>query len=900
MATLSSVFDPKSIALIGASDREGSIGRIILTNLLGAKQRKIIPVNPAKQTLLSHPCYPDIGSIPQPVDLAVIATPADGVPGLVEECGKAGVGGIVIISAGFKESGARGALLERRISDTRKRYGMRILGPNCLGFLRPDVGLNTTFIENMPQPGNIAFISESASLGSAILNWATGSHIGFSMFASLGSMIDIGFGDLIDFLSDDFDTKSILLYMERVGDARKFMSAARAFALRKPIFVLKPGRFADMAKAARFDTGPLAGNNAIYEAAFKRVGVVRVKSIQGLFQAAEVLDSRKLPRGPRLAIVTVAGLEFAYAGPGLMATDALIERGGEPARLSPETIKTLQNSLPPQWSEGNPLGLLGDTDTAGYVKAIDACLADPGVDGILVIYVPMNIAGPEEVARAVIDCAKKTWKPVIAAWTGGAQVKKARENLLQNNIPTYETPEEAVRAYINMFKYRRNLDLLYETPSVLPERIALSKEQLEKHINKALSEGRTFLNPAESRDFLSNYGIPFMASHTTRTLEEALSVAKEIGYPVVIRIVSPQIPNKNDVGGVIKGIFSDHQLLAAYSGMMSTVKERAPGAAIEGIALQKMIEGVDYKLLLGSKRDKDFGSVIFFGMGGENADLIRDFSIGLPPLNRTLAKRLMEETKAYKLLQGYRGRKAANLEALEEILVNFSNLIVDFPEIAEIDINPLVIARGAPYALDARIVLETQSIEDWLIINYHSQYPHLVISPYPISLITKWKLKDGSEVLLRPIKPEDEPIAREFISSLSQETLRTRFFTSQTSITHEWLVLMCDTDYDRHLAIAAELSENGRRRIIGVGTLQVDPEKNSGEFALLVHDDFQRKGLAYKLLQLIIEHSREKGLGELDGQILNENGKMLGLARRLGFSKKWEHAGTQVVSLRLK
>lgn len=899
MAILSSVFDPKTIALIGASDRTGSVGRLLLTNLLSSKDRKIFPVNPRRSTLLNRACYPDIRGIPEHVDLAVIAIPAEGVPDVVEQCGRAGVDGAVIISAGFKETGAGGLLRERRISDIRQRYGMRILGPNCLGFIRPDVGLNTTFIENTPPPGNIAFISESASLGSAILNWAIDAHVGFSMFASLGSMIDIGFGDLIDFLSDDWNTKSILIYMEGVGNARKFMSAARAFALRKPIVVLKPGRLTEMTKAAKY-TDAAVGNDAIYEAAFKRVGVIRVKDIAGLFQAAGVLDSRKLPRGPRLAVVTAAGLEFAYAGPGLMATDALIDLGGEPARLSPETIETLKNTLPPQWSEGSSVNVLGDTDTAGYVKAIDACLNDPGVDGVLVLYVPMNIAGPEDVARAVIDSSRKTTKPIVAAWMGGRQVRNARELLVQNNIPTYETPEEAVRAYVSMFKYRRNLDLLYETPSELPERKAPSKPPLRRIIEKAVSEERTLLSDRESKAFLAGYGIPSVDSHLAGTLEEAISLAKEIGYPVVIKIASPQILYKREAGGVISGIFSEEQLRAAWGRMMSAVKQRAPDAVIEGITLQKMIENVDYQLIVGSQRDKDFGSFILFGMGGRNADLIRDFSIGLPPLNRTLAKRLMEETKAYSLIQGYRGKTPADLNALEEVLVNFSNLIVDFPEIAEIEINPLVISDGRPCALNARIVLGIQSSEDWLFIDYRSQYPHLVISPYPIKLIENWRLTDGTPVVLRPIRPEDEPLAREFVSSLSPETLRTRFFSSLTSITHEWLVLFCDTDYDRHLAIVAEIVESGKRRIIAVGTLHADPVKNSGEFALLVHDDYQRKGLASKLLHLIIDYGRRKGLGEIEGQIMTDNDKMLGLARKLGFIRKWQEGGTLIVSLRLK
>jgi acetyltransferase len=890
MGTLSSIFDPKSVALIGASDTEGSVGRIILTNLFGSKDRKVFPVNPRKKTLFEHECYPDIGSIPEHVDLAVIATPARGVPGLVEECGKAGVDGAVIVSAGFRETGAGGMLLEQQISGTRKRYGMRILGPNCLGFSRPNAGLNTMLLETLPPPGDIAFISQSGALGDAVLDWAADAHVGFSMFASLGSMMDVGFGDVIDFLGDDLDTRSILIYIEGVGDAKRFMSAARAFALRKPIVVLKPGRFAESAKAARSHTGAMAGDDAIYDAAFKRVGVVRVREIADLFDAAAVLDSRRLPLGPRLAIVTVAG------GLGVMATDSLIDLGGELAELSPKTIETLNRALPPHWSKGNPVDVFGDTDTdtARYVKAMGACLEDPGVDGLLVIYVPMKAAGPEDVARAVIDSATKTGKPIIATWMGGRQVRNAREMLIQNNIPTYETPEQAVRTYVNMFRYRRNLELLYETPSELPEQKAPGKAPLRELIKKATLEGRTFLSERESKDFLVSYGIPSTVPHATRTIEDALVVTKEIGYPVVIKITSPHISHKSAVGGVITGINSDDQLREAYSRMTKEVKKRAPQASIEGIALQKMVGPVDYELILGSKRDKDFGSAILFGMGGMTAELIRDFSIGLPPLNQTLAKRLMEETKAYRLIQGCGDKTPAHLMEIENILVSFSNLIVDFPEIVEIDINPLAVSHGKPYALDARIILGAHPID------HPSQYPHLVITPYPTSLITSWKLPDGTDVVLRPIRPEDELLERELFSSLSQETLRKRFFSSFGDITHERLVLFCNIDYDRQLAIVAEITENGRRKIIGVARLFGNPEKNSGEFALVVHEAFQRSGLGYKFMQILIERARKRGLDELVGEVLTENEKMLGLATKLGFTRKWQTGGTTRVTLPLK
>ncbi|HUL36350.1 MAG TPA: bifunctional acetate--CoA ligase family protein/GNAT family N-acetyltransferase [Thermodesulfobacteriota bacterium] len=888
MGNLNNVFNPGSIALIGASDKEGSVGRIILTNLLQAKGRKIFPVNPNKKALLDHECFENIASIPDPVDLAVIATPAKEVPELVEECGRAGIGGLVIVSAGFKEIGEVGRLLEQRVTATRKKYGMRILGPNCLGFVRPNARLNTTFMKMNPPSGNIAFISQSGALGSAILDWAVDEHVGFSMFASLGSMIDVDFGDLIDFLGDDDDTRSILLYMEGVGNAKKFMSAARSFAMRKPIIVLKPGRFTESAKAARSHTGAMAGDDAIYEAAFKRAGVVRVKEIADLFDAAEILDSRKLPRGPKLAIVTAAG------GPGVMATDALIDLGGELAGLSDESMQRLNQLLPTFWSKGNPIDVLGDADAGRYAGAIDVCLGDPGIDGVLVIYVPMDTAPPDEVARAVIDNAKEAWKPIITAWMGAKEVRAAMEKFAQNNIPSYETPEEAVRAYVNMYRYRRNLELLYETPAELAVHEAPPKEHLKELIKRVIGEGRTLLNEKESKEFFANYGIPTTIPSITHHVEEAVAVAREIGYPVAIKIVSPDVTHKSDVGGVAVEINSDEQLRQAYGGMLTRVKERAPKALIEGVTVQKMIEGIDYELILGSKKDKDFGAVILFGMGGITAELIRDFSIGLPPLNQTLAKRLMEETKAYKLIQGWRGKPPANIEELETTLVNFSNLIVDFPEIGEIDINPLAISGGKLCALDARIILDKDCIES------ASPYPHLVITPYPTRFIMPWSLLDGTEVVLRPIRPEDEPLEREFLSTLSEESRRTRFFSAFKNISHEWLVMFCNIDYDRQIAMVAEVKENEERKIIGVARLIINPDFSSGEIAVLVHDRFQRKGVGQKLMEMVIKIGRWKGLHEIYGEVLTDNEKMLKLCRKLGFTTKWLPGGISKITLNLK
>ena len=889
MSHIQVMFDPKTIALIGATEKEGAVGRTILENLLRSKERRIFPVNPHTSKVLDMESYPTIAGVPEHVDLAVVATPARSVPEVVEECGQAGVEGVVIISAGFKEIGEEGTQLESEIDRIRKKYGMRIMGPNCLGFVRPPLGLNATFLRGTPPPGNIAFISQSGALGSAILDWAVSAGIGFSMFASLGSMIDVDFGDMIDFLGDDEATRSILIYMEGVGNARKFMSAARAFARRKPIIILKPGRFAESARAAHSHTGAMAGDDAVYEAAFRRAGIVRVREIAELFDAAEVLDSKRLPAGPRLAIVTSAG------GPGVMATDALIHLGGELAKLSDESIKQLNALLPPYWSKANPVDLLGDATVDRFAKALAICLGDPKVDGVLVIYVPMDSAPSTQVAQAVADSAKNAWKPIIATWMGAKDVEEGRRIFVENSIPHYGTPEEAVRTYVNMCRYKRHLDQLYETPAELPAHKAPLKDHLKELLRMAFKEGRTLLNEEESKDFLMTYGIPVAIAQLAQDPEEAVSIADKVGYPVVIKVVSPDISHKSDVGGVIMGIDSSAALKEAYEKLIERVKKRAPAAAITGVAVEKMFTDIDYELILGAKKDRDFGSVILFGMGGTMAEFIKDFSIGLPPLNQTLAKMLMQDTKVYKMLQGFRGKPAADFEGIEEILVNFSNLIVDFPEIAEIDINPLAISNGKASALDARIIID-KSYD----ATGRSTYPHLIITPYPTKYITPWLLSDGTEVLLRPIRPEDEPAEHEMLSSLSEDTLRARFFSVIKDISHEWLILFCNIDYDRHMAIVAEVRENGKSRMIGVARLIMDQDLTSGEVAVLVQDRFQGKRLGSKLVEMLIGIARERGLEDIRADVLTENKRMLNVFRRLGFTTHGVPGGTTEALLKLK
>ncbi len=888
MARLETMLGPKTIALIGATEEEGVVGRIILENLLRSKSRKVFPINPNRRKVLEIDTFPDIASVPEHVDLAVIATPARSVPQIVEQCGATGVTGLVIISAGFKEIGEEGRRLESEIDRARKKYDMRILGPNCLGFVRPSTGLNATFLKGDPPSGNIAFISQSGALGSAIVDWAVSAGIGFSLFASVGSMLDIDFGDLIDFLGDDDSTKSILLYMEGIGNAKKFMSAARAFARRKPIIILKPGRHTESARAAQSHTGAMAGDDAVYDAAFRRVGVVRVGEIAELFDAASVLDSGRLPRGPKLAIITNAG------GPGVLATDALIDLGGNLARLSDDSMREISSFLPPYWSHANPIDILGDARVESYAKALSVALSDSMTHGILIIYAPLESAPSDQVATTVAETAKGWAKPVITTWLGAKEVENARSIFIQNNLPTYETPEEAVRAYVNMYKYKRNLDHLYETPAELSVRDPRDKQELKANIRDILHKGRTLLNEEESKHLLLSYGVPVTMPQFAQDADTAVSVAEKIGYPVAIKVVSPDISHKSDVGGVLLGLDSGFAVKQAYETILRTVGERTPQAVIQGVAVQRMIQNVDYELILGSKEDKDFGAVILFGMGGTAAEIIKDFSIGLPPLNQTLAKMLMEETKVYGMLQGFRGRPPAHLNELQEILVGFSNLVIDFPEIAEIDVNPLAIAQGKAYALDARMALDKEYVEGG------SRYPHVVITPYPTRYTSTWRLPDDTRVLLRPIKPEDEPLLYELGTTVSEETIKTRFFSSVKDMSHEWLIMFCNIDYDRHVAIVAEITENRKRKIIGVARLVMQPDFRSGEFAILTHDRYQHKGLGYKLVSLLIEIGREKGLDEIVGDVLTDNEKMLKLARKLGFTSRWVPGGISKVTLKLK
>ena len=884
MPDIERMFSPKTIALIGATDKEGTVGEATLKNLLIGKGRHtVFPVNPSHTTVAGLTCYPNIAAVPEHVDLAVIATPAKSVPEVVDECGKAGVDGVVIISAGFREIGAEGAKLEEEIKIIRAKYGLRLLGPNCVGFARPSIHLNATFLRDSPELGSIAFISQSGALGSAILDWATVSHVGFSLFASVGSMLDLDFGDLIDFLGTDPATRSIIVYIEGIGNARKFMSAARGFARTKPIIVLKAGKYNTGAKAVQSHTGALAGDFEVYDAAFKRVGVLRVDEIGDLFNCATVLDSKRLPSGPRLAILTNAG------GPGVVASDKVADLGGELAKLSDSSIKVLNEHLPPYWSHGNPVDVLGDADLNRYESALATCLGDPNVDGMLAMCTPQGVTPATELATTVVKLAKERSKPILAVWMGEKGVAEARRKFAENSIPSYPTPEEAVKTYMYMYRYRRNLDLLYETPEEIPVDLMPPNSHLKLMVRKAIADGKLLLSQAEADKFLDAYNIPRLSGGFARSDEEALMVARRVGYPVVLKVVSQDVIHKSDVGGVVTNITSSEMLSHEFAKLIDRVKILKPGAKIDGVYVQKMVKVVDYELILGSKKDRDFGAVLLFGSGGIGVELFRDFAIGLPPINQVLARRMMEETKIYKALsKGLRNHAPANLKALEEVIVRVSSMVADFPEIAEMDINPLSVGEGKVYAVDVRILLDPNPIDR------STPYSHMVILPYPTKYVIPWKLEDGTDVLLRPIRPEDEAMESEFINGLSEETSRYRFFNIVRNLPHSDLVRFCNIDYDREMAIVAEITEGGRRREIGVGRLIAEPDRKRGEFAVVIADQYQTKGLGRKLVDMLINIAEERRFESIFGVVLRDNTPMLSLCREMGFALHPEEDYTRV------
>ena len=872
---LEKIFNPHRVAVIGASSNPGTVGFSILRNMINAGFNGVVyPVNPKRESVQGIQSYPDIASLPRVPDLAVICTPAATVPGLVRECGEAGIRGLIILSAGFREIGSEGKALEAEVKAAAAEFdGLRIIGPNCLGIIVPRIGLNATFAAGHPPNGNVAFISQSGALCTSILDWAVDEGIGFSHFVSVGNLLDVDFGDLIDHFGEDEQTRSILLYIESVSEARKFMSASRAFARSKPILVYKAGRFAESAKAASSHTGAMAGEDAVYDAAFRRAGMVRVYEIGDLFDSAELLAKIRPPSGARLAILTNAG------GPGVMATDALIARRGTLAQLSSETMDKLNEILPRFWSHGNPVDVLGDAPPERYAAALEILLADSGVDAVIAVLAPQSVTDPTTTAREVSAIANKSTKPVLAAWMGGRLMRDGTELFNRAGVPTYATPDQAVEAFMHLVDYARNLELLYETPREMPVRLSLDQAAIRKHVAPTLAKGG-ILSEADSKGILAAYGIPVVLPRTARSADEAVSVAREVKYPVVLKILSPDITHKTDVGGVALGLHSDDEVRAAFVRMMDTVRERQPNARIEGVTVQRMIDtSRGFELLVGAKKDPTFGTVLMVGMGGIAAEVYKDTALELPPLNERLTRRRLESLQIWPLLEGYRGRPGADLDLLVETIMRVSYLVADYPEIAELDINPLVASPDEVVAVDARIVVDADVLK-----NPPRPYAHLAIRPYPEGYSRRATLRNGTAVTLRPIRPEDEPLWHEMLAVSSRESIRFRFRYLFKQSTHQMAIPFCFIDYDREMAIVAEVEDGGRKKIAGVGRLVVGPDPANAEYAVFVADPWQNQGLGGTLTDYCLEIARGWGVQVVAAETTPDNMRMIAIFQHRGFA----------------
>ncbi len=891
-APLDAIFSPRTVAVIGATETQGSVGRTLLWNLLSNPfGGTVFPVNPKRASVLGIKAYADISSVPAKVDLAVIATPAPSVPDVIAQCVDAGVPAAIVISAGFKELGLAGAELERRVLEQARRGNMKLIGPNCLGVMNPLTGLNATFAGAMAQPGNVAFLSQSGALCTAILDWSLREHVGFSAFVSTGSMLDIGWGELIDYLGNDPRTRSILIYMESIGDARAFLSAARETALHKPIIVIKAGRTDAAAKAAASHTGALTGSDEVLDAAFRRVGVLRVNHISDLFYMAEVLAKQPPPKGPRLTILTNAG------GPAVLATDALINSGGELAALSAPTVEQLNALLPPHWSHSNPIDILGDAGPDRYAKSLEIAAKDPNSDGLLVVLTPQDMTDPTQTAEALKQYAKLGEKPVLASWMGGPAVQAGEEILNRAGIPTFPYPDTAAQAFQYMWRYTYNLRGIYETPAAVPDADPSTSGAAAKIISGAQADHRTLLDEEESKRLLASYGIPVVRTEVAISADAAAKLAGAMGYPVVVKLFSRTITHKTDVQGVKLNLATQQEVRIAFAEIQSSVAAHAGAEHFLGVTVQPMVRVSDgYEIILGSSIDAQFGPVLLFGAGGQLVEIFKDRSLALPPLNATLARRMMEQTKIYKALQGVRGRKPVDLNALEQLLVRFSRLVIEQPRIREIDINPLIVSPQQVLALDARVVLFPAETPV-------GNLPRPAIRPYPVQYSAPFTMRDGKTVFIRPICPEDEPLLVKFHQTLSEQSVEFRFFhliKLRQRIAHDRLTRVCFNDYDRELALVVEREVDGSREIIGISRLTKSPGWKSAEFGILISDIWQHHGLGTELLRRMIQIARDEHVALITAEVLHENRNMLRLFERMGFSISTEvDDGVVTASLQL-
>lgn len=878
--TLNAIFKPENVAVIGATEKAGSVGRTILRNLItNPFGGTIFPVNPKRPNVLGIQAYKTVLDIPVAIDLAVIVTPAKIVPMVIDECIEKEIPGAIIISAGFKEIGEEGAELERQILE-KARGKMRIIGPNCLGVMLPLFGMNATFAGGMARPGNVGFISQSGAICTAVLDWSFEENVGFSSFISIGSMLDVGWGDLIYYLGDDPQTTSIVIYMESVGNARSFLSAAREVALKKPIIIIKAGRTEAAAQAAASHTGSLTGSDEVLDAAFRRSGILRVNSISDIFYMAEVLAKQPEPKGNRLAIVTNAG------GPGVLATDALITGGGQLAEISEATMKEFNDFLPPAWSRNNPIDILGDADPERYAKSLEIAANDENADGLLVILTPQDMTDPTQTAEHLRPYAKVANKPILASWMGGADVQAGVRILNRANIPTFEYPDTAMRVFNYMWKYSYNLRALYETPELPTDSdedgfTAPDRDAVVKIVEAARSQGREILTEQESKQVLAAYGIPTIPMEIADNPDDAVQYASEMGYPVVLKLHSETITHKTDVGGVQLNLNNESDVRSAYDRIHEGVLKAHSEEDFLGVSIQPMIKLDGYELIIGSSIDPQFGPVLLFGTGGSLVEVFKDRSLALPPLTTTLARRMIEQTKIYEALKGVRGRESVDMDALQKLLVRFGQLVVEQQWIKEIDINPLLASPERLLSLDARVVLHPADVAE-------EDLPQLAIRPYPIQYVDTWTSQTDTEYVIRPIRPEDEPQMVKFHETLSERTVQLRYFTPMSlrqRTSHERLSQIVFIDYDREMVLVAEHdnTRTGESEIAAVGRLTKSHGFNDAEFGIIVSDKYQGQGLGSEILQRLIDIGKQENISTIVGYILADNKAMLNLAEGLGF-----------------
>lgn len=879
------LFEPSTIALIGASNRSGSVGSVLARNLFEAGfTGPILTVNPNERAIRSTLNYRSVAELPLAPDLAVLSTPPQTVPGLIGELGARGCRAAVVITAGFGEGDqAEGQELRQAMLEAARPHLLRIVGPNCLGIMSSHAGINASFAHLSPKPGNLAFVTQSGAIATAVLDWATARNIGFSHIISLGSMSDVDFGDLLDYLALDGKTRAILLYVEAATHARKFLSAARMASRAKPVVVVKAGRSEAGAKAALSHTGALAGSDAVYDAAFRRAGMLRVQTLSELFQAVGTLATGVRVEGDRLAILTNGG------GLGVLAVDELAHAGGRLAALSGETMARLDKILPKPWSHGNPVDILGDAPGERYAGALEALLEEPEANAILVLNCPTAVADSLDAAQAVATTLGARRAPVLACWLGEDAAAEGRRLFAVRKLPSYDTPEQAVEAFGHLVRYRRNQELLMRTPPSVSDLITIDQDRAEAVIDAVLGDGRAVLTEPEAKELLSAFGIPTVESVAAENTEMAVQAAERLGFPVVLKILSRDITHKSDVGGVQLNLASSAAVARAASDMLENVQRTAPGARIDGFTVQPMIRRSGaHELLLGIAEDSVFGPVILFGQGGTAVEVVADRAVGLPPLDPILAQDMVERTHVSRLLRGYRDRPPADLDAITLTLVKLSHLVCDLDRVVELDINPLLADASGVIALDARVVVRARST---------ARLP-IAIRPYPRSLEQDVEALGGRRFHLRPIRPEDEGAVIAMLDRSSRDDIRLRFFASMKAFGHSYAARLTQIDYDREMALVA--LDSGGSEILGIVRLIADPDNTAAEFAVMVRSDLKGVGLGYCLMKRILDHARDRGIGRVFGEVLAENKTMLQMTRELGFAMASRDDDASVITVELR